>query len=167
MARLTFQRLSGAALHRYIPELAQLRMRVFRDFPYLYDGDPEYEARYLQTYVEAPHSVIVLAFDGDRVVGAVYRRADSWRTNVARGATTTSCELNDELVAVALAAARAVGAEIAGVDIVEDSDGRLLVLEVNSGVEFAGLQRALGDRCDVPGAITDLVLRHVTAGAHR
>ena len=70
MARLTFQRLSGATLHRYIPELARLRMRVFRDFPYLYDGDPEYEARYLQTYVEAPHSVIVLAFDGDRVVGA-------------------------------------------------------------------------------------------------
>lgn len=70
MAKLIFRRLSGAALHRFIPELARLRMRVFRDFPYLYDGDPDYEARYLQTYIEAPHSVVVLAFDDENVVGA-------------------------------------------------------------------------------------------------
>ena len=67
---LTFQRLSGQALNQYIDELAQLRMQVFRDFPYLYDGDLAYEARYLKTYIEAPDSVIVLAFDGDKVVGA-------------------------------------------------------------------------------------------------
>lgn len=67
---LTFKRLSGPTLDQYIDELAQLRMRVFRDFPYLYDGDLAYEARYLKTYIEAPDSVIVLAFDGDTVVGA-------------------------------------------------------------------------------------------------
>ena len=67
---LTFKRLSGPALNQYIDELAQLRMQVFRDFPYLYDGDLAYEARYLKTYIEAPDSVIVLAFDGDKVVGA-------------------------------------------------------------------------------------------------
>ena len=67
---LTFKRLSGGALHQYIDELARLRMQVFRDFPYLYDGDPAYETRYLKTYIEAPDSVIVLAFDGDSVVGA-------------------------------------------------------------------------------------------------
>ena len=67
---LTFQRLSGPALNQYIDELAQLRMQVFRDFPYLYDGDLAYEARYLKTYIEAPDSVIVLAFDGDKVAGA-------------------------------------------------------------------------------------------------
>ena len=67
---LTFQRLSAPTLNQYIDELAQLRMQVFRDFPYLYDGDLAYEARYLKTYIEAPDSVIVLAFDGDKVVGA-------------------------------------------------------------------------------------------------
>ncbi|MGB2064692.1 hypothetical protein MGA5115_00969 [Marinomonas gallaica] len=67
---LTFQRLSGPDLNQYIDELAQLRMRVFHDFPYLYDGDAEYEARYLKTYIDAPDSVIVLAFDGDKIVGA-------------------------------------------------------------------------------------------------
>lgn len=67
---LTIERLSGDALLEYLPELAKLRITVFRAFPYLYDGDPAYEERYLQTYVKAENGVIVLARDGDRVVGA-------------------------------------------------------------------------------------------------
>lgn len=82
------------------------------------------------------------------------------RTNVARGATTTARDLHDGLADLAMRAARAVGAQIAGVDVVEDTDGRLLVLEVNSGVEFAGLQKALDERCDVAGAIVELTIAH-------
>jgi GNAT superfamily N-acetyltransferase len=67
---LTLKRLSGDELTRYIPELAQLRIQVFRDWPYLYDGDLAYEEKYLNTYIKSPDSVIVLAFDGDKVVGA-------------------------------------------------------------------------------------------------
>jgi len=67
---LTLQRLSGESLKQYIPELARLRIEVFRDWPYLYDGDLDYEETYLQTYIQSPDSVIVLAFDGDKVVGA-------------------------------------------------------------------------------------------------
>jgi len=67
---LIIKRLSGEELVGYIPELAQLRIQVFRDYPYLYDGDLAYERRYLQTYIQAPDSVIVLAFDGAKVVGA-------------------------------------------------------------------------------------------------
>lgn len=67
---LTLQSLSGEQLNHYIPELARLRIMVFRDWPYLYDGDLAYEEKYLKTYIEAPNSVIVLAFDGDDVVGA-------------------------------------------------------------------------------------------------
>lgn len=67
---LELKRLSGEQLAEYIPELARLRITVFRDFPYLYDGDYNYEARYLQTYIQSPESVIVLAFDGGQVVGA-------------------------------------------------------------------------------------------------
>lgn len=63
-------RCTGAALEQYIPALAQLRIAVFRDFPYLYDGDMDYEQQYLRTYVEAPESVMVLVVDGDDVVGA-------------------------------------------------------------------------------------------------
>ena len=67
---IRIERCSGAALGHYVPELARLRIEVFRDFPYLYDGDYDYEKKYLQTYIDTPESVIVLAFDGDKVVGA-------------------------------------------------------------------------------------------------
>ena len=68
--QIRIERKSGAALERHIPDLARLRIEVFRDFPYLYDGDFEYEKKYLQTYLDCPESVIVLAFDGEEVVGA-------------------------------------------------------------------------------------------------
>ena len=67
---IRIERCSGAALAQYIPELARLRIEVFCDFPYLYDGNYDYEEKYLQTYIDTPDSVIVLAFDGDKVVGA-------------------------------------------------------------------------------------------------
>jgi GNAT superfamily N-acetyltransferase len=64
------RRVSGAALVPFLPGLAELRLRVFREFPYLYDGDLAYERRYLRVYVDAPDSVAVLALEGDRLVGA-------------------------------------------------------------------------------------------------
>ncbi len=61
---------TGKTLAPWLDRLAELRIRVFRDFPYLYDGDPVYEADYLSTYLDTDHSVCVLALDGDRLVGA-------------------------------------------------------------------------------------------------
>ncbi|WP_067503750.1 RimK family alpha-L-glutamate ligase [Actinoplanes sp. TFC3] len=129
---------------------------------------PQAHLIYLQAYVEKPGRDIRVVVVGDQAVGAIYRSSKGWRTNVAKGATTTICDLHGDLADIAIGAARAVGADIAGVDLVEDTDGRLLVLEVNSGVEFAGLQRALGEGCDVPGKIADLVIERagaVPAGA--
>lgn len=62
--------LSGAAIAPYLPDLARLRITVFHEFPYLYDGSAEYEAHYLQTYVNSPRSIAVLALDGENIVGA-------------------------------------------------------------------------------------------------
>lgn len=59
-----------AALADCVPDLARLRITVFRDFPYLYDGDLEYEQHYLGTYLRSADSVIVLALDGETIVGA-------------------------------------------------------------------------------------------------
>ena len=42
---IRIERWSGAALEQYIPDLARLRIEVFRDFPYLYDGDYDYEKK--------------------------------------------------------------------------------------------------------------------------
>lgn len=67
---LTFKTVLGAELTPYIKELARLRITVFHEFPYLYEGDLDYEAKYLTTYMNASNSVVVLAFDGEVVVGA-------------------------------------------------------------------------------------------------
>lgn len=69
-SRLAIRRFSGDALNDYIEDVARLRIAVFRDFPYLYDGSMDYELRYLQTYVRCPEAVVVVAFDGSRIVGA-------------------------------------------------------------------------------------------------
>lgn len=61
---------TGDDVDHYIPEVARLRIEVFREFPYLYDGNMEYEAKYLRTYTSSPDSVIVIVFDGDQVIGA-------------------------------------------------------------------------------------------------
>lgn len=61
---------TGAELRAALPDLARLRMAVFRDFPYLYAGSAEYEQNYLETYFQAPGAFLALARDGDRVVGA-------------------------------------------------------------------------------------------------
>ncbi len=67
---IRIERLAGERLKRHLPDLARLRIAVFRDFPYLYEGTQAYEENYLRTYAEAPDSVVVGAFDGERVVGA-------------------------------------------------------------------------------------------------
>lgn len=63
------QILAGDSLTRRLPEIGALRIAVFCDFPYLYDGDPAYEAEYLRPYAESPDALVVGAFDGDRLVG--------------------------------------------------------------------------------------------------
>lgn len=67
---LDFRVLTGAEVAAALDDLAALRIRVFRDWPYLYDGDPDYERRYLATYRDNPRAILVAAFDGGRVVGA-------------------------------------------------------------------------------------------------
>ncbi len=67
---LTVTALSGPAIESAIPALTRLRIEVFREFPYLYDGSPEYEAAYLETYLECADSLIVTVQDGAEIVGA-------------------------------------------------------------------------------------------------
>jgi len=70
MGEISIKHLSGKEIEPWIPDLARLRIAVFRDFPYLYDGTIEYEEHYLQTYLETPDSIAVLALDGQAVIGA-------------------------------------------------------------------------------------------------
>lgn len=67
---MIIERAAGAAIERYLPALAELRIAVFREYPYLYAGTLDSERSYLATYAAAPESLIVLARDERRVVGA-------------------------------------------------------------------------------------------------
>jgi GNAT superfamily N-acetyltransferase len=62
--------LTGAALEAALEDVARLRIKVFRDWPYLYDGDLVYERNYLQTYRDSAGAVLVGAFDGNHLIGA-------------------------------------------------------------------------------------------------
>lgn len=62
--------LTGDAVAAVLDDLARLRIAVFRDWPYLYDGDMAYERDYLAAYAASSRSVFVLALDGEHVVGA-------------------------------------------------------------------------------------------------
>lgn len=53
-----------------IPALSGLRIRIFRGWPYLYEGTLDYEAEYLAEFMREPGSVLVVAQDGDAIVGA-------------------------------------------------------------------------------------------------
>lgn len=66
---LTFRNHVGPDVGAVLDDLARLRITVFRDWPYLYDGDPDYERRYLAFYT-APRAIVVGAYDGARMVGA-------------------------------------------------------------------------------------------------
>lgn len=66
---MQIERVHGPDIQPYVEDLAQLRIRVFREFPYLYDGDLAYERDYLETYARSAESLFVLALDGARVVG--------------------------------------------------------------------------------------------------
>ncbi len=70
MPGVTVRALTGADLDAALDAVAGLRITVFRDWPYLYDGSLDYERAYLQTYRDSPGALLVGAFDGDRLVGA-------------------------------------------------------------------------------------------------
>lgn len=67
---VTVRALSGEALEAVLDDVARLRIAVFRDWPYLYDGTLDYEREYLSTYRDSPGALLVGAFDGTRLVGA-------------------------------------------------------------------------------------------------
>ena len=108
---------------------------------------------YLQQTIDHEGRDIRAFVVGDRVVGAIERRAEGWRTNLARGGSAVGFALPPEWAALALRAAAAVGAQYAGVDLLPARDGSVLVLEVNGIPGWRGLQEATG--LDVAGALID------------
>jgi RimK family alpha-L-glutamate ligase len=123
---------------------------------------------YLQHYVPRagpPFRDFRIFVCAGKAVAMMSRRGEDWITNVNRGAVPEliSGHDEDELARLAIAAAAAVGADFAGVDIVPAADGSLLVLEVNSMPAWSGLQSVVA--VDISDAIAEALLKVVTERA--
>ena len=114
---------------------------------------------YLQRTIEHDGRDVRVFVLGGRVLAAIERRAQGWRTNIARGAVGRPIALSEEWAGMALRAAAAVGAEYAGVDLLPARDGTMYVLEVNGVPGWEGLQQATG--IDVAGALVDHIAASV------
>ncbi|HUK75575.1 MAG TPA: lysine biosynthesis protein LysX [Nitrososphaerales archaeon] len=114
---------------------------------------------YIQEFVKRPPRDIRLIVAGDEVIASVYRNAPKgeWRTNVARGGTTTTFKLNKEIEDITLKAAKAVGGGILGVDAMETKDHGYTIHEVNNTVEFKGAQASTEHR--IAKKIVDYVIQ--------
>jgi ribosomal protein S6--L-glutamate ligase len=119
---------------------------------------------YVQRAIEHRGGDIRAFVIGGRVLAAIERTAPAgdWRTNVARGGTARSVDLPASWQDMAVRAAVAVGAEYAGVDLIESHDGQAYVIEVNAIPGWQGLQHATG--IDVAAAIVDHLLARGRVG---
>jgi [lysine-biosynthesis-protein LysW]--L-2-aminoadipate ligase len=138
------------------PEQARAILEQKRDL-----GSFHHAIFYVQEYIAKPDRDIRAYVVGDRVLAASYRTAKHWVTNAARGAESMPCPITPDIEELALRACRAVGARLAGVDLIETEDG-LEVIEANTGGEFKGLMSTTD--VDIAGAIVDEALQTARAG---
>ena len=118
-------------------------------------GSYHHSIFYIQEYIKKPKRDIRAFVIGGETVGAIYRYAEHWITNTARGGQATGCPVTPELDQICVAAAKAVGGGIVGVDLLEDPERGLLVNEVNYTIEFRNSITTTG--VDIPQRILDYV----------
>jgi RimK family alpha-L-glutamate ligase len=94
---------------------------------------------YLQQFVNHGGSDIRAFVIGDQVVAAMRRVSANWKTNVSLGAKPVPLNLSEELEKLAIKAAKVIGCKVTGVDLIEGSDGPVLI-ELNSQPGWRGLQ---------------------------
>jgi [lysine-biosynthesis-protein LysW]--L-2-aminoadipate ligase len=111
---------------------------------------------YIQEHIQKPGRDIRAFVVGDEPICAIYRTSEHWITNTARGGRASNCPVDGPAGDLALRAAQAVGGGVVAVDLLETTDGRLLVNEVNHTMEFRNSIDTTG--VDIPGRIVDYVL---------
>ena len=99
---------------------------------------------YLQEFIEHEGCDLRLFVIGDEVLGMKRRNPNDWRTNISRGAIGEPLAVTDKLAELAHRAAAAVGAPLAGVDLLPTRDGRLLAIEVNAVPGWRALAAVTG-----------------------
>jgi len=114
---------------------------------------------YLQRFIQHEGFDLRLLVVGDRVLAMRRRNPLDWRTNISRGATAEPFEPDGDLIEMARRAAAAVGAPVAGVDLLPGCDGRLYTLEVNAVPGWKALSQATGQ--DVAALVLEFLSSRV------
>jgi len=114
------------------------------------------EAGVLQKYVETGGTDIRLFVVGSRVVAAMHRQAKpgDFRANLHQGATAMAYLPSKEMQQLAVRAAKSMGLDVAGIDILAN-DTTMLVIEANPSPGF-GIEKYTGS--DIAGAIIEAIL---------
>ncbi len=114
---------------------------------------------YLQEFIDHGGADLRLLVINGQVIASMTRRAPpgEWLTNIARGGSAESVEADAELESLAVRAATAVGAELAGVDILQGPDGAPRILEVNAIPGWRAISEVSGK--DISLAVLDYVLK--------
>jgi ribosomal protein S6--L-glutamate ligase len=97
---------------------------------------------YVQKFIPHEGFDLRLLLLGDEVLAIRRVSTTDWRTNLSRGARAEPLVPDDALVDLARRAAAAVGAPLAGVDLLPGRDGQVYVLEVNAVPGWKGVARA-------------------------
>ncbi|MBI1801189.1 MAG: lysine biosynthesis protein LysX [Chloroflexi bacterium] len=119
-------------------------------------GSYHHSIFYIQEYVRKPMRDIRAFVVGDQTIAAIYRQAEHWITNTARGGHASNCPVTPELNEICVRASNAVGGGITGVDVLEDPERGLLINEVNYTIEFRNSIATTG--VNIPARVIDYVL---------
>lgn len=126
------------------------------------DGFRQMKAHFLvQEFIKESNGCDIRAFViGDRVVASMMRRAKDgeFRSNLHRGGTAIPVEISTEEATVAVKAAKALGLNVAGVDLLRSSRGPL-VLEVNSSPGLQGIETSTG--LDIASMIVEYIEKNI------
>lgn len=117
---------------------------------------------YVQEYVAKPGRDIRAFVVGGETICAIYRYAEHWITNTARGGRAENCPVTPELNDICVKAATAVGGGVLAIDVLE-RDGELLINEVNYTMEFRNSIDTTG--VNIPAKMIDYVLDVARSGS--
>ena len=113
-------------------------MHIFSYFTNL--SKPIYVQRFLDKKGGGDYRVVVV---GGEVIGAEFRKAKGWKSNVAQGAEPRKAQINAEMREIAIKATEALKLDYAGIDIADTKDG-YYVLEANPTISWSGFRRVTG-----------------------
>lgn len=126
-------------------------------------GDYNHHTYYVQKYIDKPGRDIRAFVVGDRTICAIYRTSPHWITNTARGGQASNCPVTPELDELCQRAAQAVGGGVLAIDVLENSDGQLLINEVNHTMEFRNSSAPTG--VNIPAEVVAYALSQVQVTA--